>query len=419
MAGVKISGLPPVGSALLTDIFPVVQAGITSKETIQQVLTLFSSSLATTFVPLAGGTMTGPLILSGDPTLPLGAATKEYVDMFASGITVILSCLVGTTANLNAVYNNGAAGVGATLTNNGAQVALTIDGVLTVVGNRVLVKDQTTTFQNGVYSVTTVGTGATNWVITRTTDYDLAPSQIKPGTLVAVNSGTVNATTSWLETATVATIGSDPILFSQFTFGPSSFLLRANNLSDLISVPTALVNLGLGVPTGTGNVVLQTSPTLITPILGVATATSLTFSSTAGIIGSNTNDAAAVGSVGQLISSVILSASGIALVNLIPANVTAITLSAGDWDVWGNVSFGITGVSTQAIAWISLTSATLPDFALVAAHENSSGIGSTALTVPGFRISVAGPTTVFLSADSAFSTGSVTASGAIYARRRR
>lgn len=245
MAGIKISALPAVLAAQTTDIFPVVQAGVTSKESVAQLITLLNTSL-TGFVPISGGTMTGPLILSQDPTLPLMAATKEYVDTVASGFTVILACLVATTANLNAIYNNGAAGIGATLTNNGAMVALSIDGVALALTNRVLVKDQTTTFQNGVYEVTDAGSGATNWILTRTTDYDEAPSEIHPGTLVAINSGTVNAKTSWLETATVTNIGTDPILFSQFSFGPSSFLLKANNLSDVNNVATSRTNLGLG-----------------------------------------------------------------------------------------------------------------------------------------------------------------------------
>jgi phosphotransferase system glucose/maltose/N-acetylglucosamine-specific IIC component len=110
--------------------------------------------------------------------MQLGAVTLQQLNTVAGGFTVILAALVATTANLTAVYANGAAGVGATLTNSGVQVALTVDGVLTVVGNRILVKNQTTTFENGVYVVTVVGTGATDWVLTRATDYDQAPSQL-------------------------------------------------------------------------------------------------------------------------------------------------------------------------------------------------------------------------------------------------
>jgi hypothetical protein len=78
-------------------------------------------------VPLIGGTMTGALILSGDPVTALGAATKQYVDAIASGIAVQPSCYAATTANLNATQAG--AGAGATLTNAGAMAAFSVDGV--------------------------------------------------------------------------------------------------------------------------------------------------------------------------------------------------------------------------------------------------------------------------------------------------
>lgn len=424
MAGVKISNLPAVGSALLTDIFPVVQGAVTSKETLNQVLTLFSSSLVGTFVPLAGGTMTGPLILSQDPTLPLMAASKEYVDTVAAGFTVILACLTGTTGNLNTVYANGAAGVGATLTDNSGTFAVfSTDGVSPALNSRILVKNQMTTFENGVYVLTTNGdTISIPYVLTRATDYDQAPAEIHPGTLVAVNTGTTLATTSWLETATVATIGADPILFSQFTFAPGAFLLKANNLSDVASVATSLINLGLGTPTGTGNVVLQTSPTLVTPTLGAASATSLSFSSTSGIIGTTTNDSAAAGSVGEFISSVVAVASATALVTATAKDVTSIALSTGDWDVWGNVGFNYSASGQSSFGWTSATSATAPDGSLYAAIRT--GLGSTQASGIGFavpmrRYSLAAPAVIYLSVSAVFASGTASSYGGIYARRRR
>lgn len=263
MAGIKISALPAAPSSQLTDLIPAVQSGVTTKQTLSQVITLFNSNIQlassaqvtglnatlATFLPLAGGTMAGTLILNtNNPTLALEAASKGYVDTVAAGFTVILACLLATTANLNAVYANGAAGVGATLTDNSGTFAVfTVDGVSPALGSRVLVKNQTTTFQNGVYTLTTNGdTISIPWKLTRATDYDQAPSEIHPGTLVAVNSGTVNTATSWLETATVTTIGTDPILFSQFTFAPTAFLLAANNLSDVANIATSRTNLGLG-----------------------------------------------------------------------------------------------------------------------------------------------------------------------------
>jgi len=244
MAGVKISQLPSVPVApLLTDLLPEVQGLTTYKITLQQLLTLFNPNI-TGFLPLTGGTLTGNLILNADPTIPLQAATKNYVDTVAIGFDIVLACLAATTTNLNATYANGAAGVGATLTDaSGTFPAFTVDGISPGIGDRILVKNQSTTFQNGVYFLTQQGdTISIPWILTRATDYD-QPSEITPGTFVVINTGTVNAITSWIETATVTTIGTDPILFSQFTSSPSGFLQAANNLSDVSDQETSFNNI--------------------------------------------------------------------------------------------------------------------------------------------------------------------------------
>lgn len=185
-------------------------------------------------VNVAGDTMLGYLILNADPVALLGAATKQYVDATATGLSVKAAVVAASTVALTTVYANGAAGVGATLTNAGAMAAFTLDCVALALNDRVLIKNQASTFENGIYTVTTVGSGAVNWVLTRATDYDQAPAEIDPGNLVIVNSGTTQAVTSWMQTATVAVIGTDPILFSQFTASPSTFATTA--LSNLAAV---------------------------------------------------------------------------------------------------------------------------------------------------------------------------------------
>lgn len=123
---------------------------------------------------------------------------------------ILLSALVGTTTALTVTQSG--AGPGATLTNAGAQAAFSVDGVTPVAGSRVLVKDQAAPAQNGVYTLTTVGTGATNWVLTRATDFN-QPSQISVGVEIVVASGTVNIGTTWIQTATVNTVDTDAITF--------------------------------------------------------------------------------------------------------------------------------------------------------------------------------------------------------------
>lgn len=185
------------------------------------------------------------------------------------------------------------------------------------------------------------------------------------------------------------------------------------------------VNTTLSGQTGTGNFVGSSGPTLIGPILGAASATSLGFSSTSGIIGTTTNDAAAAGSVGELISSVIASGSAVSLTNNTPANVTSISLTAGDWDVQGNISFtpGSSTIVNYTTGWSSSTSATLPDRSLYTGRSFGSGLVIypyvEAMSVPFIRLSLSGTTTVYLSCQCGFTTSTLTACGGIFARRRR
>ena len=120
----------------------------------------------------------GDLELTRDPQTALQAATKEYVDTIAAaGLHYHDPVRVEQEGNLSATYNNGTAGVGATLTNNSTQAALVVDGVTLSTSDRVLIYEQTDATQNGVYTVTDTGSASTNWVLTRSTDTDsYAPS---------------------------------------------------------------------------------------------------------------------------------------------------------------------------------------------------------------------------------------------------
>jgi len=124
------------------------------------------------------------------------------------------------------------------------------------------------------------------------------------------------------------------------------------------------------------------------------------------------------GYVGYFVSSVIPFASAISISNNAAKNLTSITISAGDWDIYGNIYFNPTGIASNALCWISSTSATVPDASLVNGISGSA-IGATAISAPFFQISVSSNTTIYLSGFLAFSTGTVNMCGGLYARIRR
>jgi hypothetical protein len=169
----------------------------------------------------SGGTMTGNLILNADPTTALGAATKEYVDTIAAaGIHYHDPVRVEQEGNLTATYDNGTAGVGATLTNSGSQAALVIDGVTMVLNDRVLVYEQTNAYENGIYTVTNVGSASTNWVLTRATDADSYgasdPDALGQGDAFFVQEGNVGAGELYvMNTEGSITFGTTGITFTQ------------------------------------------------------------------------------------------------------------------------------------------------------------------------------------------------------------
>lgn len=191
-------------------------------------LTIGTTNIALGATSLTLGGLTS-VAVTQDPTSALQLATKQYVDTLASsGIHYHEPVYVespNTAGNLNATYNQpGGAGdgVGATLTNAGTQVALTIDGVLTTVGMRVLIYNQTNQVQNGVYTVTVVGDGSTNWVLTRATDADtyspFSPNSLGQGDAFFVQAGATGAGETYI-CNTVGTIvfGTTNITFVQLS----------------------------------------------------------------------------------------------------------------------------------------------------------------------------------------------------------
>jgi hypothetical protein len=282
-------------------------------------------SLGSTTSTLAGLTS---VTLTQDPVSGLQAATKQYVDSASQGLTIHTPVAAASTANLNATYSNGSSGVGATLTNAGSLAAFVIDSYTASLGDRILVKNQTTGAQNGAYTVTTVGSGSVAWVLTRATDFNTTGTgtgYIEPGAYFFVSSGTANASSSWvMTTPNPITVGTTSLTFTQFssssgytagtgltlagnqfsitnsgvtgaTYGSATQVpvIAINNQGQItsstntsIAIDTSQITsgtlavarggTGTTTSTGSGNVVLSSSPTLITPNLGTPTTLNLT-----------------------------------------------------------------------------------------------------------------------------------------------
>jgi hypothetical protein len=171
------------------------------------------------------------------------AATKAYVDNAIAGLDWHEAVNYASAAVLpnTPTYDNGTAGVGATLT-TATQVRLVIDGANATTGNRVLVQDQATAAHNGIYDVTAQGvSGSAVWVLTRATDFDGAPTgEIKAGEAVYVLAGSANGGQGFVVTSTSDphTVGTHDVDFTQFT-GTQAFVAGTG-----VSITGNTVNVG-------------------------------------------------------------------------------------------------------------------------------------------------------------------------------
>lgn len=189
-------------------------------------------------VTTGGAIFTGKLTLDSDPTQALHAATKQYVDSAQAGLSTKPQVVAASTANVSGTYDNGTAGVGATL-NLGQLSSLDIDGVTSwTLLDGILLKDQTAAAENGRWVVDQIGNGTdTDWILRRCSLCDTADEI--PGAYIFVIDGTTNNQTGWvLHVADPATftVGTDAITAYQFAGAGSvtagtNILVNGNEVS--------------------------------------------------------------------------------------------------------------------------------------------------------------------------------------------
>ena len=250
------------------------------------------------------------------PTTANDAATKSYVDNTTAGLNFHAAVHAATTANLNATYSNGTGGVGATLTAN-ANEAFVLDGHTLNADERVLIKNQTTGLQNGIYVVTATGDGSNPWILTRATDADNSPSgEVAYGDFTFVQNGTSNGGYGYIvNTPGTITLGTTSISYVQFNTGQA--VIAGNGLTEP-TAGTIAINTAVTVDLNTAQTL--TNKTITGSFTGNLTGNADTVTNGVVTSGSYSNPSWITGLAWTKISSTPTTLSGYGITDAAPSN---------------------------------------------------------------------------------------------------
>ena len=297
----------------------------------------------------------------GAPTSANDAATKSYVDNTTAGLNFHAAVHAATTANLSATYDNGTSGVGATLTGSGTFPQ--IDGHTVQEQERVLVKNQSTASQNGIYVLTDDGDPSGSWVLTRATDADNSPSgEVAYGDFTFVQNGGQGGYGFIVNTTGTITIGTTGIDYVQFNAG--QVVVAGNGLTET-TPGTLAINTAVTVD-------LNTAQTLTNKTITGTFSGNITGNVTgdvSGNAGTVTNGVVTTGSYADPAWITSLAASKVGLGNVEntalstwagSSNITTLgTIGTGTWNATAiGATKGGTGLTSYATGDILYASAT-------------------------------------------------------------